>query len=464
MSNRIDPRRVRPLHDAPHAPGPVMLWMQRDQRVADNWALLFAQSLARSRREPLAVLFCLVPRFLGAGRRQYAFMLAGLREVEARLAKLGIPFLLVTGQPDRAIPRFVRDQGVGTLVTDFSPLRIVREWQAGVTRHVRIPFHQVDAHNVVPCWEASTKLEFAARTIRPKIHAKLPEFLVEFPALQRHPHPWLGKTGPVDWKAAERTLRCAPGVGAVDGPVPGERAAHRTLRGFIRHRLARYAEGRNDPNQTAQSRLSPYLHFGQIAPQRVALEVRGAAAPRAAREAFLEELIIRRELSDIFCLHNPEYDSTAGFPAWARRTLAEHGRDARERIYTSRALERAQTHDPLWNAAQREMVLTGKMHGYLRMYWAKKILEWTAHPEEALAIAIHLNDTYELDGRDPNGYAGIAWSIGGVHDRPWFARPVFGTIRYMSLGGCRRKFDVEAYVARIGGRTSVTSRKRRTTE
>jgi len=424
--------------------------MQRDQRATDNWALLHAQELALARRVPLGVAFCLAPRFLGAGGRQYRFMLAGLREVEGELRRRDISFFLLTGDPGRRVPRFVEEAGVGLLVTDFLPLRIVRRWQADVARRVGVPFLQVDAHNIVPCWEASPKLEFAARTIRPKLLARLSAFLVDFPRLRRHPHPWPGRVTVPDWDAAARTLRPARGVAATAIVPPGARAAARGLRDFVRRRLPRYAVARNDPNQDASSGLSPYLHFGQLAPQRVALAVRRADAPRAARAAFLEELIVRRELSDNFCHFQPHYDEVVGFPAWAQRTLAEHGDDPRPYRYRAAQLERGRTHDPLWNAAQREMVETGRMHGYLRMYWAKKILEWTAHPEEALAIAIHLNDKYQLDGRDPNGYAGIAWSIGGVHDRPWVTRPVFGKIRYMNAAGCRRKFDVAAYIARFG--------------
>ena len=203
---------------------------------------------------------------------------------------------------------------------------------------------------------------------------------------------------------------------------------------------------RNDPLKNGQSNLSPYLHFGQIAAQRVALEVMGSSGPTDARKAFLEELIVRRELSDNFCFYNPRYDRVDGFPAWAQATLERHRRDPRDYGYTPEQFEQAQTHDDLWNAAQREMVRTGKMHGYLRMYWAKKILEWTPSPEEALKIAITLNDRYELDGRDPNGYTGIAWSLGGVHDRPWGERKVFGLIRYMSANGCKSKFDVKGYI------------------
>jgi deoxyribodipyrimidine photo-lyase len=162
-----------------------------------------------------------------------------------------------------------------------------------------------------------------------------------------------------------------------------------------------------------------------------------------------DQLIVRRELADNFCLYNPHYDTPQCFPEWAGRTLSDHARDARPYVYARERLEGGETHDDLWNAAQQEMAQSGKMHSYLRMYWAKKILEWTPSPAEALETVIALNDRYELDGRDPNGYAGAAWSVGGVHDRAWGERPVFGKIRYMSYNGCKSKFDVRAYTRRV---------------
>jgi len=234
---------------------------------------------------------------------------------------------------------------------------------------------------------------------------------------------------------------------------PGGRAGSASLRRFIGDRLDIYAAKANDPNGDAQSELSPYLHFGQLSAQRVALEVAACGAVDESKAVFLEQLIVRRELSDNFCLHNPKYDSIEGIPRWARETLDAHRNDTREYVYSRDAFESARTRDPLWNAAQMQMMKTGKMHGYMRMYWAKKILEWSANPEDAYATAIYLNDRFELDGRDPNGYTGIAWSIGGVHDRPWRERPVLGKIRYMSYAGCRKKFDVDAYIRRISDMT-----------
>jgi deoxyribodipyrimidine photo-lyase len=215
-----------------------------------------------------------------------------------------------------------------------------------------------------------------------------------------------------------------------------------------------YDERRNDPGANAQSGLSPYLHFGQISAQRVALEAEKYDRHLPSQESFLEELIVRRELSDNFCYYNDRYDSFDGFPDWARKTLNDHRSDPREHLYVLEILEAAGTHDPLWNAAQKEMVTGGKMAGYMRMYWAKKILQWSISPETALTDAIYLNDRYSLDGNDPNGYTGVAWSIGGVHDRPWFEREIFGKVRYMSQAGCRRKFNVERYIAGVNQATT----------
>jgi deoxyribodipyrimidine photo-lyase len=424
----------------------VLYWMSRDQRVQDNWALLYAQELALAMHQPLGVGFCLAPSFLGATYRQYGFMLQGLREVAQDLERLNIPFFLLRGYPPQELARFVENQPIGALVSDFSPLRLVREWRSAAAQNLNISLEEVDAHNIVPCWLASPKAEYGAYTLRPKLKRLLPEFLEDFPRLVRHPVTWVGKRPEIPWENLITTLAIDRTVPEVNWLTPGERAAHSSLTDFLENKLPFYQEKRNDPTQEGQSDLSPYLHFGQLAPHRVALEVDERQGHDASREAFLEELIVRRELSDNYCFYQPHYDSFAGFPAWAQKTLNQHREDRREYRYSPETLESAQTHDELWNAAQQEMVQRGKMHGYMRMYWAKKILEWTASPEEAQAQAIYLNDKYELDGRDPNGYAGVAWSIGGVHDRAWFERPVFGKIRYMSYKGCRGKFNVEAYV------------------
>lgn len=446
-------RRVRLLKAGPERRGPVVYWMSRDQRVHDNWALLFAQTLALDTKSPLAVIFNLVPRFLGATIRHYGFMLRGLVEVEGALADLNIPFVLLRGEPAEAVPGFLKSIAAGALVTDFDPLRVKRRWKREVGERIALPFYEVDAHNIVPCFFVSEKQEFAARTIRPKISRLLRSFLTDFPALKRMTRSSIGLTADgTDWKDVLSSLEADRFVPETRFFAPGGKAAAKILRRFIREKLAGYDVARNDPAVDGQSGLSPYLHFGQVSAQRVALEVRKTRAPRASKKAFLEELIVRRELADNFCLHNDDYDSFAGFPDWAKRTLDRHRRDAREYLYSRRELEAGRTHDGLWNAAQLEMAGTGKMHGFMRMYWAKKILEWSETPEGAMATAVYLNDRYELDGRDPNGYAGCAWSIGGLHDRPWFERPVYGQVRYMSEAGAARKFDVGSYIEKVTSR------------
>jgi len=426
--------------------------MSREQRVADNWPLLYAQRLAMERKRPLVVVFCLVPDYPGANIRHYGFMLQGLQEVERNLQQLLIPFVLLQGAVPDSLQRYLAKIKGSFLVTDFDPLKTKRAWQKEVAANIRAAFYMVDGHNVVPCWHASPKQEYGAYTLRPKIQKLLADFLVDFPGVRSHP---FGSRAlfadPVDWQKVSKSV-ADHSVPEVDWLRPGEAAAMEKVRAFLKQGLKHYNRQRNDPNLGGQSDISPYLHFGQIAPQRVALLVHGSKAPAEEKKAFLEELIVRRELADNYCYYNEKYDRFAGFPDWARKTLDEHRQDKREYRYSLEAFEQGKTHDDLWNAAQREMVARGKMHGYLRMYWAKKILEWSASPEDALAAAIYLNDRYELDGRDPNGYAGIAWSIGGVHDRAWQERPVSGKIRYMSYAGCARKFDVKQYIASWLGR------------
>jgi len=445
----VNKKRVRVLRDGETKKGPIVYWMSRDQRVEDNWALLYAQELALTRKEPLFVVFCIIPTFLNATMRQYAFMVTGLQEVESTLRRKNIPLYVVCGKPEEVIPRFVREHKIGVVVTDFDPLRIKQRWKEAIQGKIYVPFHEVDTHNIIPCWVLSPKQEFAARTIRPKVWRALPEFLEEFPKVRRHPFQGSSDNGKVDWQRISQCLAVNASVYEVHWIKAGNRAAHKMLKQFLDRKIEQYNESRNDPNLDGQSNLSPYLHFGQISAQRVALEIQKLTIDPASKEAFLEELIVRRELSDNFCFYNNNYDTVEGFPAWARKTIDEHAQDERQYTYSLKQFEDAETHDDLWNAAQIEMVKTGKMHGYMRMYWAKKILEWTESPADALQIAIYLNDRYELDGRDPNGYVGCAWSIGGVHDRAWPSRAVFGKIRSMSYQGCKSKFDVESYIEKV---------------
>ena len=441
----INEHRVRLLQAGSDTKGPVIYWMSRDQRVHDNWALLFAQQIALVKNRPLAVVFNLVPDFLEATIRQYGFMLKGLAELVKELEKYNIPFFLLSGKPEEKIPSLIKEKKASVVVSDFDPLKIKRIWKREVAKKIQIPFYEVDAHNIVPCLHVSDKQEFAAYTIRPKINKALIEFLDEFPVIKKMPKSEL-TADEIDFEKIIKNLKIDFNVKEVDWIKPGEKAAQKMLNEFLENKFEHYNEFRSDPTKDFQSNLSPYIHFGQISAQQITLETQRFNGNKDSEKSFLEELIIRRELSDNFCYYNTKYDSFDGFHDWAKTSLNEHRKDEREFIYTLKEFEQAKTHEDLWNAAQNELLITGKLHGYMRMYWAKKILEWSKSPEEALKIAIYLNDKYELDGRDPNGYTGCAWSIGGVHDRPWFERPVYGKIRYMNRNGAKNKFDIDSYI------------------
>ncbi len=422
--------------------------MSRDQRVSDNWALLYAQELALEMRQPLLVVFCLVQDYTGASNKHYRFMLESLTKVRQRLELFRIPFLILKGSPVTTLPAFIEQNVIGVVVSDFNPLRINRQWKDSILQKIMVPLVEVDAHNIVPCRVVSPKQEFGAYTFRPKIRQLLSDYFEIFPKLIVHPF-----SGDRKFIIREDYQTLFPDIdletSIYSWITPGEDAAKEAAEKFVSDRLINYERDRNDPVKDGQSGLSPYLHFGQLSSQRLALMIRNNEYEAGMADSFLEELIVRRELSDNYCLYNPQYDSFEGVPAWAKKTLNKHRIDRRVFLYTISQFENAETHDELWNAAQEELLIKGKMHGYLRMYWAKKILEWTASPEEAIAISIYLNDKYSLDGRDPNGYSGIAWAIGGLHDRAWVERPVFGKVRYMNDTGCRRKFDVSAYIRKV---------------
>lgn len=423
--------RARELNHHLYEQGIVVYWMNRDQRIDDNWALLEAQYWANEYHVPLVIVFTLMPT-LGesidkAHHRIDDWMKQGLNLVQQHSERLNIPFVILQGSPEQILPKFLQEVKAGLLVTDFSPLRMMRKSRDTLAMQLRIPMIEVDAHNVCPAFFITDKLEWGAYTLRPKIHRALSTYLVPFPSLKKQTLAWTYLGKPFNLTSSKNNSFMPP---------------NDALKEFIANRLVKY-EKRNDPNEQATSRLSAYLHFGQLSAQRIALEVRASGLPS---ESFLEELIVRKELADNFCLFQPHYDTFEGFPAWAQKTLNAHRNDQREFIYDYPTFAEGKTHDDAWNAAQLQMVKTGYMHGYMRMYWAKKILEWTASPEDALTIANRLNDTYELDGRDPNGYVGTAWAIGGVHDRPWANRPIFGMIRFMNAQGLKRKFDIGQYI------------------
>ncbi|KAG8581631.1 hypothetical protein GDO81_007743 [Engystomops pustulosus] len=449
--NKKRVRLVSPEADLKDDALGVVYWMSRDQRVEDNWAFLYAQRLALKQKLPLHVVFCLVPKFLEATIRHFGFMLKGLQEVAEDCKGLNIPFHLLIGYAKDVLPNFVKEHGIGGVVTDFSPLRVPMQWVSDVCERLPkdVPLVQVDAHNIVPCWVASNKQEYGARTIRRKIHDQLSQFLTEFPPVTTHPYNSKLEAEPIDWDKCYASLEVDRTVKEVEWAKPGAKAGMDMLHSFITERLKFFNADRNNPNRQALSNLSPWFHFGQLSVQRAILEVQKYRSKyKESVDGFVEEAVVRRELADNFCYYNKNYDKVEGAYDWAKNTLKDHAKDKRTHLYTLQQLENGKTHDPLWNAAQLQMVHEGKMHGFLRMYWAKKILEWTSSPEEALRFTIYLNDRFELDGRDPNGYVGCMWSICGIHDQGWAERAVFGKIRYMNYQGCKRKFDVDQFERR----------------
>jgi len=423
--------------------------MQRAQRGRDNPALNLAIDVGNAIDRPVVAIFSLTADYPGAQRRHYRFLVEGLVDAHEDLARRGVPLVVRLGKPEEVVPAFAEELGAAFVVGDENPVRIGRRWRESVGRVLKVPFYLVDADVVVPSSLFPAE-EYAARTIRPKIHRAWDEYLRPLPdARAKHALPGTTPKGEViDPDALLRKLKVG-GVSEVAGYVGGTAEAMRRLKRFLRERLDHYADGRNEPTPYSTTELSAHLHFGHISPLTIAGAAIESGGPRESIDALLEELIVRRELAINFVARNPDYDSMAGCPDWARKTLADHADDPRPFLYAEDQFEAGETHDPLWNAAQKEMVLTGRMHNYLRMYWAKKILEWTPGAERAFAIAIDLNDRYEMDGRDPNGYAGVAWAIGGKHDRPWPSRPIYGTVRSMTFGGARKKFDVDAYIARV---------------
>ncbi|MBU6999311.1 MAG: deoxyribodipyrimidine photo-lyase [Theionarchaea archaeon] len=442
----IHPERIQYLNANQIEPGKyVMYWMQSSHRTGYNHALEYAILMANELHLPVVVYFCLTDEYR-AEERHYRFMLEGLREVKASLEERNIQFVLQHGSPPAMVAEFSRDASL--LVVDRGYMRREREWRTRVASHVTCPVIQVETNVVVPVEAASPKEEYSAATFRPKIERKKEYYLV--PLTETHPELssvtmefdslQLETTSDIDSILRRLNIGRKVQTSEFHG---GTELAKSHLHRFIEEKIDLYPELRNDPTTDCLSNLSPYLHFGHISPVYIALKVSEKESP--GKDAYLEQLIVRRELSMNFVFYNNQYDRIEGLPQWAQKTLKIHEKDPREYLYTVEELEAAKTHDPCWNAAQSHMVKTGKMHGYMRMYWGKKILEWSPTPESAYQTALVLNDRYELDGRDPNGVTGVAWCF-GKHDRPWRERPIFGTVRFMTAEGLKRKFDVDAYI------------------
>ena len=428
----------------------IIYWMQASQRTHYNQALEMAIRIANQRSLPVMVYFELIDHFPEANLRHYYFMLEGLKEVSGELNDLVIQ-IMINYPPDKQYPDLLElSRKAVMVITDCGYLRFQRQWRENVAGQLPCMMMQVESDVVIPVETVSSKEEYTAGTFRPKINRLIQNYLK--PIKMTTP-----EYSSLDFKINSFSIDNiyeSLNQLSIDSSVPlspfyqgGTSQAKKLLNRFIEEKIYRYASLSNDPSQDYLSHMSPYLHFGQISPLYIAL--RGQAeAPVEIYENYLEELIVRREVAINFVYYNPNYDKFKGLPEWAENTLEEHKYDIRPYVYSKEELEQALTHDPYWNAAQKEMVITGKMHGYMRMYWSKKILEWSPTPQEAFERCLYLNNKYELDGRDPNGYAGVAWCF-GKHDRAWKERSIFGKVRYMNDNGLKRKFDIDRYVERI---------------
>ena len=457
-TRKIQAERVRNLNDGETKSGDyVLYWMQSSQRADHNHALEYALQRASELDQRLLVVFGLTEDYPEANLRHYAFMLEGLVDVEEALSKRGIKLVVRRGSPDEVALEVGRDASL--IVTDRGYLRPQRKWRERVAGEAGCLVTQVESDVVVPVELASGKQEHAARTLRPRIGEYLEDFLVELRPTKPEKRSLDMEVEGLDLSDPGKVLDDMDldrSVGALSHLYRGGTSeAKKMFRRFLKESFGDYVEHRNQPQTDDVSHMSKYLHYGHVSPIWLALQARKASAESENVESFVEELIVRRELSMNFVFYTPDYDSYSNIPDWAKKTLEAHKEDEREYVYTREQLENAQTHDEYWNAAMREMVHTGYMHNYMRMYWGKKILEWTNIPEHAYRTTLYLNNKYFLDGRDPNSFANVAW-VFGQHDRGWTEREVYGKVRYMSSGGLERKAKPEQYVEKVEKRIEAS--------
>jgi len=427
----------------------VLYWMQSSQRADHNHALEYAVQRANDLGQRLLVVFGLTDDYPEANLRHYAFMLEGLADVEGVLGRRRIKFVVRRGSPDEVA--LEAGERASLIVTDRGYMRPQKRWRERVAGEAGCPLVQVETDVVVPVELASGKQEHAARTLRPRIHEHLDEFLVELTPTKPDKQSSNMKEEGLDLSDIDGILDAMDldtSVGRLGRLYRGGNSeAKKIFRRFLKKSLPDYDANRNQPQTDYVSHMSKYLHYGHVSPIWLALEAKDAGGGKNT-DSFLEELIVRRELTFNFVFYNDDYDSYANLPGWAKKTLEDHKEDGREYTYTQKQLENAETHDEYWNAAMKEMVHTGYMHNYMRMYWGKKILEWSNTPEDAYRTTLYLNNKYFLDGRDPNSFANVAW-VFGQHDRGWTEREVYGKVRYMSSGGLERKARPWQYVEKV---------------
>lgn len=447
----IAAQRIRVLNDRDYSDGRyVLYWMQQSQRGECNHALEYAALQANRLGKPLVAVFGLTDDYPEANLRHYTFMLEGLQETQWTLGARGIPLSVVHGPPPDVALRAAREACL--LICDRGYLTHQKRWREVVAAQAECRVEQVESDVIVPVEAVSDKQEYAARTIRPKIHRLLSTYLVPLRTVALRETGARPRVAELDLRDLDAVLRRMK----IDRSVPpvtryfrgGTSQAKRRYRAFLRAGLTKYQESRAAVQTADTSHTSMYLHFGQVSPLYLALEALQSAPAGENRDAFLEQLIVRRELAMNYANFSENYDSFGALPAWARETLQRHQHDPRTHQYSTAQLEVAATHDRYWNAAMDELKITGYMHNYMRMYWSKKILEWSATPQAAFKATLALMNRYFLDARDPNGYTNVAGTL-GLHDRAWPERPIFGKIRYMSASGLERKSDIAAYVAHV---------------
>ena len=488
MLSRVPETRIRPVNQHPVIPHGdfVLYWMTAARRVERNFGLQRAVEWALDLKKPIVVLEALRCGYPWASDRIHRFIMDGMIDNRDQLR----------GSPVLYYPYLERAHGEGkgllralaghtcVIVTDDFPAFFLPRMLEAAGKLLPIRLEAVDSNGILPL-AATDRLFLTAFSFRRFLQNQLKEHLRSVPkknplARASLPHPpVLPKKLAKRWPpATEKLLHTSTGglrAFAIDHrvePSPirgGAKEASARLTRFLRHRLERYAEEGSHPDSEVTSGLSPYLHFGHISshevfarltryekwsPRHLTNKATGGRSGwwrmSESAERFLDQLITWRELGYNMCSRSRDYAEFDSLPEWAKETLAKHARDPRPHVYSMAELESASTHDPLWNAAQRQLLLEGRIHNYLRMVWGKKILEWSPSPREALAIMVELNDKYALDGRDPNSYSGIFWTL-GRYDRPWAPeRPIFGKVRYMSSRNTERKLRLREYMRRYG--------------
>ena len=448
-----DLERIHEVNDRPinYEGEYVVYWMQSSQRAKHNHALEYAVDKSNELEKNLIVYLGLTDNYPEANERHYYFMLEGLMEVKEELEKRNIRMIILKGSPEKEI---IKLDKAAIIVVDDGYMKHEKSWRMYVSKQVKCKFVKIETNVIVPISVASDKEEYSAATLRRKIEKVVHRFLnlpgyVEYNGEFETKLNFENEILLNNVENVIKMLNINKNVKRVTEYVGGTSNAEVYLENFLETKLEHYDLKRNDPASNYCSQMSPYLHFGQISPIYIYIRVREQAILKSnlgdAVKAYLEELLVRRELAFNFVNYNDQYDNYECLPNWAKLTLEAHLHDEREYIYSLETLESGSTHDEYWNSAQKELVCKGKMHGYMRMYWGKKVIEWTKNPREAYNILIYLNNKYELDGRDPNGFAGVAWCF-GKHDRPWTGRNIFGNVRYMAYSGLKRKFKMDDYV------------------